>query len=66
MEQLDYRGKFDGALAAGKRAGGITVAQQEECWPKALPSPAEQITGNFGYGLVSGGALPREFLFDLD
>jgi hypothetical protein len=41
------------------------VGEQEQRGAEALPSPAEEIAGDFGYGLIGGGALAREFLLDL-
>jgi len=41
------------------------VGEQEQRGAEALPSPAEEIAGDFGDGLIGGGALAREFLLDL-
>jgi hypothetical protein len=42
------------------------VAQQQQCRAKALPSPAEEIAGDFGDRLEGTGALTREFLLDAE
>jgi hypothetical protein len=65
VEEFDYGGELDGAAGVAFASGGVAVGKQEQRWAETLPSPAEEIAGDFGNGLVSGGALAREFLFDL-
>jgi hypothetical protein len=65
VEEFDDGGEFDGAAGIAFAAGGVAVGEEEQCGAEALPPPAEEITGDFGNGLVGGGALAREFLLDL-
>ena len=65
VEKFDDGGKLNGALRVAIAAGGVTVGQQQQRGAQTLPSPAEEIAGDFGNGLIGGGTLAREFLFDL-
>ena len=65
VEKFDDGGEPDGAAPIGLPSG-VAVTKQQESRPKALPSPAEKITGNFGDGLKGRGTLARKFLLDLN
>jgi hypothetical protein len=41
------------------------VREQKQRGAEALPSPAEEIAGDFRDGLIGRGALAREFLLNL-
>src|SRR5215469_2435821 len=66
VEEFNDGGEFDGALAATLAAVGVAVSEQEQRRTKPLPSPAEQIAGDFRDGLIGGGALAGKFLLDPD
>src|SRR6202030_2876235 len=65
VEEFDDGGELDGAAGIAIASGSVAVSEQEQCGAETLPSPAEKIAGDFGDGLVGGGALAREFLLDL-
>jgi hypothetical protein len=59
VEKFNNGGEPDGAATIGLASGGVAMTKQQESGPKALPSPAEEITGNFGDRLKGRGALAR-------
>jgi hypothetical protein len=65
VEKFDDGGELDGAAGIAFASGSVAVSKQEQCGAEALPSPAEEIAGDFRDGLVGRGALAREFLLDL-
>ena len=65
MKEFDDGGELDGAAGIAFASGSVAVGKQEQRGAEALPSPAEEIAGDFGDGLVSGGALARKLLLDL-
>ena len=65
VEEFDDGGELDGAAGVAFASGCVAVGKKEQRGAEALPSPAEEIAGDFGDRLVGGGALAREFLLDL-
>ena len=63
MKKFDHGGKADGS---GTVRTGVGVGQQQKCGAKALAASTEKIAGDFADGLISAGALTRQFLFDKD
>ena len=59
VEKFDNGGESDGAATVGLASGGVAMTKQQESGAKALPSPAEEITGDFGDRLKGRGTLAR-------
>jgi hypothetical protein len=63
VQKFDDRGKANSAAIFAAR---IACGKKQERGTQALPSPAQQIRGDFGDGRKGGIALPRELFFDQD
>jgi hypothetical protein len=57
VKEFDNRGEFNGTAIIFRTAGGVAMTKKQERRAQALPSPAEQVTGDFGNGLKGGSAL---------
>lgn len=66
MQEFDHGCELDGAAAVRIPAGSVTMAQEQQSRPEALPSPAQQVAGDFGNRLIGCRTLARKFLFDKD
>jgi hypothetical protein len=61
VQKLNNGGEADGAAIFAAR---VACGKKQERGAHALPSPAQQIRGDFRDGREGGIALPRELLFD--
>jgi hypothetical protein len=57
MKKFDDGGEPDGAATIGLATTSVAMTKEQESRPKALPSPAEKVAGNFGDRLKGRGAL---------
>jgi hypothetical protein len=63
VQKLDDGGEADGAAVFAAR---VTRGKEQERGAHALPSPTQQIGGDFRDSGEGGVALPRELFFDQD
>jgi hypothetical protein len=66
MQQFNNGRKFDRTSRTGFLPRRVTMTQQQQRGPQPLPSPTQQIAGDFGNRLIRRGTLTRQFLFDLE
>jgi len=61
VEELNYGGQ---ANRTGAVFAGVAVAEEKQSGTQAFAAAAEEIAGDFGDGLESNGALPRELFLN--
>jgi len=63
VQELDNSGQADSAAIL---AASVACGKKQKGGTHALPSPAQQIRGDFRDGWKSGIALPRELFLNQD
>jgi hypothetical protein len=62
VDQLDNRAQADGGASAVAR---VARGEEQQSGAQALPSPFQQIPGDFRHRLDRGAVLQRQFPLDL-